>query len=68
MATVMVTHVEREKFASWLEQEALRDDAMAKQMASLPHAIEVVKHLRMKAGAQRIVAKELRSVEDVSIS
>lgn len=48
-------------------QEAESDDLMAQQADKLTHGAVVSKMLRAKAAAKILVAKELRSIEEVSL-
>jgi len=69
MSLITLTQAERDKFAAWLEQEAISDDGMATQMETLPQGRYqlLVKNFRMKASAKMLVVKEIRSIEEMSI-
>lgn len=59
---------EREKFITWLEQEALNSNGMAEEMAKLGTMHEpMAKRLRTKATACTIIAEDLRRTESMSI-
>ena len=64
---VVLDDEDRERFASYLEQEAESDDQMAAQCERLGHA-PMVKKLRAEAMAARIVAGKLRSIGTATVS
>ena len=68
MSGLLLTQEERDKFAAYLEREAVSADAIATQMekSGLPPAVRdvSVKRYRMEAAAAAFVARKLRSTED----
>jgi hypothetical protein len=55
---------ERDRFATWLEQEAESDDAMATQLGKLPGNYEAMRSKwNAEALAARVIARKLRSIE-----
>lgn len=65
---IHLTPLEREKFADWLEQEAMTDDGLVKQTESLPNMETIGKKYKMEAAAKRIVARILRSIETQTLT
>jgi hypothetical protein len=59
---------ERQRFVRYCREQSESCDAMAKQMETMPHLEAAVRHNRMIAMAYAIVANDLDSVEDVSVS
>lgn len=68
MSDLLLTAAERERFAAWLEHEAVVDEQMAAQAESLAGLAGVVlaKQNRTEALAARVVARKLRSIEDMT--
>lgn len=67
---LMLTDAERERFASWLENEAASSDALVEQMVKLGTSMsmsDLAKKYRVNGMAQRLVAKLLRSIESQTI-
>lgn len=64
--SISLSREEREKFATYAEQQAHDDNLMAEQAGKMV-VVELTKMLRTRALSYAIVAKDLRSVEDVSI-
>lgn len=67
---MFLTQEERDKFASYLEQDAASNEQMAKQMTMLPAATSLAGLVRKyvtHAAAERLVAEQLRSVESTKI-
>lgn len=58
-----LTLAERDRFATYLENEARTDEEMAEQMAKIGPEI-LAKKYRVEALAARVIAKKLRSIED----
>ncbi len=58
---------EREKFASYLEQEAKIDIGMVEQMEKLKTPEAIIRYMRVKAQARIVVSKELRNTEEVTL-
>lgn len=63
----MLTDDERKKFAAYLEGEAASDLQMVAQLEKMTGQDAVVKHMKVRAAAKRMVAAELRSIETDSI-
>ena len=59
-----LTHEERNRFAEWLEKDAVSTEGLIEQMMKIPRMETIIKIKRIEVSAQRIVAKMLRSVED----
>lgn len=59
---------ERERFASWLEQEAETTDGIVEQMKKTSIPQEMVRLMKAEAGAFTLIARKLRSIEDQTIS
>ena len=66
MSNLFLTAVERERFAAWLEHEAVVDEQLAVQAESLagPAGMVLANRNRAEALAARVVARMLRSIED----
>jgi hypothetical protein len=64
---IVLSQDERTKFADYLEQDALGDEGIAKQMDKMQAGSPVAKMLRTKVAAKMIVVGELRSTESMSI-
>lgn len=58
----LLTAAERERFATYLEQEATTADEMAKQMETIKVPAAFVQKVRSEALAARIIAAKLRSI------
>lgn len=67
----LLTQAERDRFATWLEQEASDGEAMAKQIETMaggaPPFLLLAKKERSEALAARIIAAKLRSIESVTV-
>jgi hypothetical protein len=61
---VFLTQEERDKFATWLEQEAKSDDQMADQLNLLKGHDIMVKHMKQRAMMFSLISIELRKIED----
>ena len=66
MPVITLDAEERDKFAAWLEQEAVTNKGMGEQMAKLKGHEQMAKRLQMKAAACTIIAMQLRSTEDMN--
>jgi len=67
---MFLTDQEREKFASYLEQDASSNEQMANQMKSLPGAetlVPMIKIYVVRSAAERLIAGLLRSTESQKI-
>ena len=65
---ISLTQEERDKFASWLEQDAISNEEIAEQTKKLfSKEHPLVNKYRSEALAARIVAKGLRSTETTNI-
>lgn len=66
----MLTDTERERFATWLEQDAAGSNGLAKQADRLPPSVGVplAKRLRTEAAAQLIVAAKLRNTQSMTVT
>ena len=63
----LLTAAERERFATYLEQEAATDEIMAEQVAKIGPEI-LAKKYRAEALAARVIAQKLRSIEGQTIA
>lgn len=63
----MLTQAEREKFADYLEREALSDAAMVKRMEEMKVPEEMIKRLRIETMAARVICLKLRSISTDTI-
>ena len=68
MAGRLLEPAERQRFVRYCRENSDSCDAMAKQLESMPHMDAVARHNRTRAMAYAIVANDLDSVEDVSVS
>ena len=59
---------ERQRFVRYCREQAQSCDAIAGQLATMPHLEAVARLNRTKAMAYTIVANDLESVEDVEIA
>lgn len=68
----LLSQRERDRFATWLEQEARDGAIMAanieKMAGGAPTVMELAKKERAEALAAEIIAKKLRSIESQTIS
>ena len=62
-----LTPAERDRFATWLEQEAKTDKAMAEQAAKLPGLKLMVSKYRAEAMAAQVISSKLRSTIDETL-
>lgn len=60
---IKLTQEDRDRFATWLEEEAATDDKLAEQAEKLA-APAFVKMKRAEALAARVVARKLRSIHE----
>lgn len=66
---MILTEEERNKFASYLEQDAKDGDAIEQQMANLGDYTDPIrKQIRVESMAARVIAKKLRSTESMEVS
>ena len=65
---VNLTPQERDRFAAWLEWEAKTDNGLVEQMAKLNLPEPMIKRKRAMATAKMMVAIDLRSWEEQTIS
>ena len=64
----LLTDVERNRFASYLERDAHSSRMIIEQMKKLgPHGIILAENEEMYASAAELIARKLRSVESMSI-
>lgn len=67
----LLSDKERDRFATWLEQEAADGDAMAEQMkksaADAPVILVLAMKERAEAFAARVIAKKLRETESMTV-
>ena len=63
-----LSHSERFRFATYLEEQAASDDQMANQLEIIGAGEPMVKKLRVEAMAAHVIAGKLRSIEEESIS
>lgn len=61
---VWLSQEERNKFATWLRQEAETDDGMSKELEKLSGHDPMVKLMKTRAVMFLLVAKELAKIED----
>lgn len=62
--SIVLTDAEREKFATYLEQDAASNSAMADQVQKIGGGLPMeamAKKLRAEAAAARVIAAKLRS-------
>ena len=64
---LLLTRAERERFAAWLEYEAASDEVIIKHMEKIPGTEPMAKRMKLRMAAYRIVAMDLRSVEEVTV-
>ena len=65
---MILTEDERRKFVEYLEQDAMSNDLLAKQMDTMPSMGAMAKKKRTLALAQALVAKELGGWESQTIT
>lgn len=65
---IMLNEQERNRFASWLEQQCESNRGMLEQLEKMPHAAPVAENMKRETAAMLIVAKKLRSIEQITIS
>ncbi len=63
---ITLTQQERDKFATYLEQESKSDADMATQVEKFGPEV-LVKKLKVEAMAARVIAEKLRSIETETI-
>jgi len=63
---VSLTQQERDKFASWLEQEVQSNNVIIEQAMKLKGGEIVVKHMKQRVALFSMMAMELRKIEDMS--
>lgn len=61
----MLTKAERDKFADYLEIEAVQDNLLAEQAETI--SPDMAKKLRVESMASKIVAAKLRAIETETI-
>ncbi len=62
----MIQLTQRDKFATWLEQEAESDSMMAEQLIQLKGHDAMVKRMKQRAAIFSVVSTELRKIESVT--
>ena len=69
MTSRLLTDAERDRFATWLEQEAETGELMAAQMDKMagPHFVLLAKKERVEAMSAKIVAKKLRETQSMTV-
>ena len=62
---ISLTDSERNKFAEYLDHEAIGNEGLAKQMEKLPGpmTLEIAKRYRAEAAAMLLIASRLRNTE-----
>lgn len=70
MSPILLTPAERDKFASWLEEDAKSDelilDQMEKNMGEKPNVFSMVANEKLKDfEAKTRIARQLRQTEDM---
>jgi hypothetical protein len=61
---INLTAAERDRFATWLEQEAATDKGLLEQMEKLGGMAPVIQQRKNEIVAALLVARKLRSIED----
>lgn len=64
---MLLTKEEREKFSTWLKNEAASDRAIITQMEKLPGMEAVAKRYKLEVVAAELIARKLDSIEDQTI-
>lgn len=64
MTLINLTAAERDRFATWLEQEAETDKGMLEQMEKLGGMHPMIKQRKNEIVAALMIARKLRSIED----
>lgn len=64
---IELTAEERDRFATWLEQEAATDKGLLEQMKQLEGMAPMIQHRKVEIAAALMVARKLRSIEDWGI-
>lgn len=64
---LLLTDAERERFASYLEQDIRTEQALVEQMAKLSVSEPWIKVTKMRIAAKTIVAQLLRTTESQTI-
>ena len=67
MGLIFLTREEREKFITYLEQDAAGTQGLVDQMDKLPGTETIAKMKRIEIAAQKIVVRMLKSTEEMSI-
>ncbi len=60
---IMLTTEERERFASYLEQECLSDTEFSQRLTKIGGSESMVKKLNAEAMSEKIIAMKLRAYE-----
>lgn len=68
----LLSDQERDRFASWLEQEAKSDEGTARQLEGLARGPSDPTHVlalkfRIEAGAAKVIAKKLRETQSMTL-
>lgn len=63
----LLTPAERDRFASYLEQEAATDKAMARQLKEISGPEALITKLNVESMAARVIAQKLRSIMDETL-
>jgi hypothetical protein len=58
---IILTQEERDRFATYLEEDSNSSLGIIKQMEKLPNTETIVKHYKLEAAASKIVAAKLRA-------
>ena len=65
---MLLTPEERERFAAWLEHEAMTARGMIEQLEKLgPHTAPIIWRQKQEAAAALIIARKLRATSSDSI-
>jgi hypothetical protein len=63
--SLLLTVQERDRFATWLENEAKTAKGIIEQLEKLgPHTAPVIAREKLEIGAALVIAKKLRSTHD----
>lgn len=65
--SLLLTSQERDRFASWLEREIETGKGMLQQMEKMPNMEPFIAKQKREMAAYLIVARVLRSTEDMTI-
>lgn len=64
---ITLSQAERDKFASWLEQDAEMSRGIIRKMEELPGSELLTGRFKLELAAFLVVAAKLRSIEEMTI-